>query len=199
MKFWLIRKVGGKVYNLFRLFRNKVFEFLNNLKYYIYNYHITNFPVYLVRKWYLKSFLGVVIEKNAFIHMGCFFSGNDIKIGEDTVIGRDCVIVGEVEIGKHCSISAYTIIQSVTHDKNSNIFIGVHKKIFIRDYVWIGFRSTILLGVIIEKGCIIGANSLVNKKIELPYEIWAGCPAHKVGIRDENACCYELKYHPVFN
>lgn len=46
-------------------------------------------------------------------------------------------------------------------------------KIIVGDDVWIGYGSTILSGVTIGKGAIIGANSIVTKDIP-PYAIYAG-------------------------
>lgn len=42
--------------------------------------------------------------------------------------------------------------------------------------VWIGFRTSILLGVKIADGAVIAACSVVTKDIG-PYEIWGGNPA----------------------
>ncbi|MDR2829546.1 MAG: hypothetical protein LBB45_00625 [Methanobrevibacter sp.] len=47
--------------------------------------------------------------------------------------------------------------------------------------VWVGTRCTILYGVIIGDGAIIGANSLVSKDVE-PYSIFGGNPAKLIDI-----------------
>ena len=49
-------------------------------------------------------------------------------------------------------------------------------KIIIEDNVWIGDKVTILSGVKIGIGSIIGANSVVTKDIP-PYSIAAGVPS----------------------
>jgi acetyltransferase-like isoleucine patch superfamily enzyme len=48
--------------------------------------------------------------------------------------------------------------------------------------VWIGYRATILSGVNIGTGAIIGACSVVVSDVE-PYSIVAGNPAKKIGVR----------------
>lgn len=50
------------------------------------------------------------------------------------------------------------------------------KPIIIDDDVWIGMNATIMGGVTIGKGSIIGANALVTKNVP-PMEVWGGVPA----------------------
>ena len=58
------------------------------------------------------------------------------------------------------------------------------KPLVIGNDVWIGCNATILRGVSIGDGAVIGANSLVNKDVP-PYAIVAGCPARIVKYRFE--------------
>ena len=48
--------------------------------------------------------------------------------------------------------------------------------IILEENVWIGTNSTVLKGVSIGKGAIIGAGSVVNKNVPQD-EIWGGVPA----------------------
>ena len=48
--------------------------------------------------------------------------------------------------------------------------------------IWIGARVTILPGVHVGDGSIIGAGAVVTKDVE-PYSIVAGNPAKKIGSR----------------
>ena len=57
-----------------------------------------------------------------------------------------------------------------------------HKKVNIGDDVWIGAKSTILMGVNVGKGAIIGANSVVTKNIP-EYSIVGGVPAKVISVR----------------
>lgn len=59
------------------------------------------------------------------------------------------------------------------------------KKIIIKDDVWIGANTTILMGVTIGEGAIIGANSVVLNNVA-PYTIVVGNPAvFKKNVEDE--------------
>lgn len=191
-----IKKLYNRIKNLYIYIYN---DFKLYFKSYFYNNVITYFPSHTIRKWYLKKILKVKIGEHSFIHLGCYFSGNNIIIGNHTVIGRKCWIAGEITIGDNCSISAFTILQSVTHDKNSPTFAAIHKPITIKDYVWIGYRAIILPGVTINKGAIIGANSTVVKG-EIPsLSVYAGSPAKQVSTRSEEALQYNLLYNPLFH
>ena len=53
--------------------------------------------------------------------------------------------------------------------------------VIIEEDVWVGTRAIILSGVTLGRGCIVGANSLVNKSIP-PYALVAGTPAKILGV-----------------
>jgi acetyltransferase-like isoleucine patch superfamily enzyme len=54
--------------------------------------------------------------------------------------------------------------------------------IIVNDEVWIGTNAMILSGVIIGKGAIIAAGSVVTKNVP-PYAIFGGNPAHLIRYR----------------
>ena len=123
-----------------------------------------------------------------------------IKVGEKTSVGHGvCLLTygGSIEIGSDCDINPYTIIcghgkgtkignkvliapqcMIIPNNhifKNPNIPIadqGNHSKgIVIEDDVWIGHGCSILDGVKIGKGAIIGAGSVVRRDVDT-YEIY---------------------------
>ena len=66
--------------------------------------------------------------------------------------------------------------------------VYLKKGIVIEDDVWIGAGVKILDGVIIRKGCVIGANTVVNKSTE-QYGIYVGSTCSfnkKKGIMNDN-------------
>ncbi len=126
------------------------------------------------------------------------------EIGDNTKIGTFVEIQKGVNIGKNCKISSHTFIcEGVTIE--DNVFIG-HNVTFINDNYpratnsdgtmqtednWaclltlvkkgasIGSSSTLLGGITIGEGVIIGAGSVVNKDIP-PNTIAVGNPARKL-------------------
>lgn len=176
--------------------------FLEGLKYYLFNNFFTFFPNYRLRIIYLKYVIGISIGKECYIHMGCFFEGNNVIIGDNTVIGRNCYIGSStgtgatITIKNNVSITAQTYIFCSTHLTNSPVFECVSKDIVIEDYSWIGARAMILPGIKIGKGAVLGAMSVATKDIP-DYGVYAGVPAKEIGKREEHLS-YLLQYFPCF-
>lgn len=125
-------------------------------------------------------------------------SGGKIIIGNNTTIRYQSVVgaTGCIKIGSHCIISNNVhIYDNNNHPTDPDIrykmcesgFYGdewswkcsEHKDVIIEDNVWIGERSTILKGVHIGKGSIIGCDSLVSKNVP-EYSVVVGNPAKVV-------------------
>jgi len=114
-----------------------------------------------------------------------------IKIGYLSSIGRYSKIIHS-EIGKYCAISWDTTINAISHPYNHLTisafpyvpYVGnfvnerkqEHKKVIIKNDVWIGANSVIMPGITIGNGAIIGASSVVTKDVP-DYAIVAGVPA----------------------
>lgn len=58
--------------------------------------------------------------------------------------------------------------------------------------VWIGERATILAGLTIGDGAVIGGGSVVTKNVG-PYEIWAGNPARLIRKRFDDETIAKLE------
>ena len=102
----------------------------------------------------------VSIGKRCFIQQCCtFFGRGGIEIGDDVFIGPKCNLI--------------TINHDVNPDNRSATY---GKPIKIEDKVWLGINSTVLPGVTLGYGCIVGANSVVTKDVP-PMTIVAGNPA----------------------
>ena len=104
-----------------------------------------------------------------------------VSIGENSFVGHKSLIMGgdsTVYIGKNCDISSNVSIITGTHEVGGaerRAGAGFCKDVFIGDGTWIGYGSTILGGVKIGEGCIVGAGTLVNKDVP-PNVIVGGVP-----------------------
>jgi len=139
--------------------------------------------------------LGKDVQIHAFVNLyGCC-------IGDNTSIGAFVEIQKRAKVGKNCKISSHTFICEGVIIQD-NVFIG-HNVTFINDKYpkatnpegnlqteedWsvaltlieegasIGSSVSILCGVTIGTGVMLGAGSIVTKDIP-PGEVWAGNPA----------------------
>jgi acetyltransferase-like isoleucine patch superfamily enzyme len=109
----------------------------------------------------------------------------EIKIGFGSSVQAGCRLVGNIEIGEGVLIAPNVLISSGSHifSQRSSDFIKfqdedfcIDKPVFIGSDCWIGYNVTILPGVVVGKGSIVGANSLVRNDIP-PYSIAGGIPA----------------------
>lgn len=174
-------------------------KLLLSFLYFFYNSCLSHFPGYKLRRFWLHHILGFNIDSTASIHMDNFFTGMNISIGKNSVINRNCYLDGrkEIRIGDNVSISLGTYIITASHDPQSPEFEGKNAPVIIEDYVWVGARSTILPGVRIGRGAVIGAGSVVTKDVS-EFTIVGGNPARKIGERNRELK-YKLNWRPYFN
>lgn len=154
---------------------------------------VGHIPSHQIRKFFYRL-CGMTIGKASFIYMGAeFFRPYNIKIGQGTMIGKNCFLDGrsKLEIGDHVDIASDVLIYNDEHDINSSNFGNSFGNVKIDDYVFIGPRAIILPGVTISKGAVIAAGAIVTKDVAA-NEIWAGIPAKKIGTRQINQFNYKL-------
>ena len=133
----------------------------------------------ILYKPFFKSF-----GKNVQIKDGVTFKypseislGNNLKIGEFSYfVGK-----GNLKIGDNILIGAGTKIITSNHLSNE-IDLPIFdqkldfKSIVLGNDIWIGFDVKIFGGVVIGNGCIIGANTLINKGEIEPFSVIVGTP-----------------------
>jgi acetyltransferase-like isoleucine patch superfamily enzyme len=151
----------------------------------------------------------IEIGKNTHIRgeLHTFRYGGNIAIGENCYIGDHTRIwSGEaVTIGNFVQISHnVNIIDTNAHEIDAyeraerylDLLKNGHWKdkgsvltspIVIEDYVWISFNCTILKGVKIGKGAIVGANSVVVDDVP-PFTLVLGNPAKVVKLLTDRKC-----------
>jgi len=135
----------------------------------------------------LLKLAGVQVGDDAKINgMGGFYGHGFIQIGASTWVGPGCrfysVNDAVISIGQKCDIAPEVTFIVGTHDigdSERRAGPGRCDHIYIEDGCWIGTRSTVLGGVRIGRGTVVGAGSLVNAS--LPENcVAAGVPAKPI-------------------
>lgn len=105
--------------------------------------------------------------------------GKPVTIGKDCFIQQCCTFFGRggITIGNGVFIGPKCNFITINHDVNpDNRSATYGRPIVIEDKVWIGINSTILPGIRIGYGSIVGAQSVVTHDVP-PMTIVAGNPA----------------------
>ncbi|HBG45907.1 MAG TPA: acyltransferase [Deltaproteobacteria bacterium] len=129
---------------------------------------------------------------NVRIMDGFYFSNPEaVALGDNVYIGRNFYMSGKgkLTIGSNVIISDRCSIMTSQHDYKDADALPygtgyVHSPVTIRDNVWIGMNASILPGVEIGEGAVIGFGAVVRKDIP-PMSIAIGNPAVIVSKRDE--------------
>ena len=105
-----------------------------------------------------------------------------LKIGDRSGIGKNSYCAGDITIGKDVMMGPECVILTRNHAFDRVDIpmrmqgFAEEKPVVIEDDVWIGWRVTILSGIRVGKGSIIGAGAVVTKDVP-SYAIVAGNPA----------------------
>jgi acetyltransferase-like isoleucine patch superfamily enzyme len=133
----------------------------------------------------------IIIGDDVKLDTSCrLIAANDavLKIGAGCRIGAYTIFnCGEdVSVGDHTLMAGFCYIQSSNHGIRKGRLIKdqphTYGRILIGRDVWLGGHVTVLAGVSIGDGAIIGAKSVVTKDIP-PDAICAGIPADVVKKR----------------
>lgn len=110
----------------------------------------------------------------------------DVNIGNQSVIGIGCTLIGPVKIGNHVIMAQNIVVSGLNHgyeiiDIPTSEQKTVTSLITIMDDVWIGANCVVTAGVTIGKHAVIGAGSVVTKNVPA-YSVSVGNPARVVKL-----------------
>ena len=155
--------------------------------------------IWPLRKLFLKCFCGRWDKGAVCLRNVDLRKPLNVYVGKNTIINKRVLLDGrggKLCIGNNVDIAQDVNIWTLEHDVNDPQHISVGADVVIDDYVWIGARSTIMPGVKIGKGAVVGTCALVTKDVP-PLAIVGGIPAKIIGQR-KNALTYNLRYIPWF-
>jgi galactoside O-acetyltransferase len=129
---------------------------------------------------YCHIYGGLGVSIGDFVHISanvCVGGGGKLTVGSfvnisagaHLITGTDSVM-GEGLVGAACPLKFRQVNRSF---------------IILEDYSWVGTNATVLPGITIGEGAVVGAGSVVTKDIE-PWTIVVGNPARPVRIRPKD-------------
>lgn len=143
------------------------------------------------RPWIYKVLGGLKIGKNVRMYGGTYILSRKVSIDDNAFIGADCLFTSSdkvpISIGRDCGISFGVKFVCGSHEIGPSCKRagkGTLEPIKVGDGTWIGCRATILGGVTIGKGVVIGSASLVNKDVA-DNTIVAGVPAKVLRVQED--------------
>ncbi|MDE5750266.1 MAG: sugar O-acetyltransferase [Duncaniella sp.] len=129
---------------------------------------------------YMRKILGKPLPESTTVMPPFYIDyGKPVTIGEDCFIQQCCTFFGRggITIGNGVFIGPKCNLITINHDPDpENRSATYGQPIVLEDKVWIGINSTILPGVRIGYGAIVGAQSVVTHDVP-PMTIVAGNPA----------------------
>lgn len=112
-----------------------------------------------------------------------------VEVGAGTHFAVACALYGGggLRIGELVNVAGHVLMATVQHDPRLHEGTPMAKTsesapITIADDVWIGANASIVPGVNIATGCIVGANAVVTRDTD-PYGVYVGIPARRHGDR----------------
>ena len=165
---------------------------LGGILYYVYAQHLPrSYSGLKLGQMQLRRFCGkLMLEhcgKNVNIEKNALFS-HKVSLGDHSGIGVNAKIYGRCTIGNYVMMGEDCTIITRNHSFDRTDIpmmeqgFGEEKPVTIGNDVWIGDKVTVLPGVKIGNGCIIGAGSVVTH--DLPdYSVSAGNPARVIRYR----------------
>lgn len=147
-------------------------------------------PYYPSKKGFLALDGDLILNGNAYFGHESYIKISEkgtLNIGRNFSTGINTKLICEelILIGDNCLISwDCTILDSDSHQIfHNNSILKNREEIKIGNSVWIGFKSSILKGCMINDGSVVGSTSLCNKKYHESNVLIAGIPA-KIIKRD---------------
>lgn len=136
------------------------------------------------RIWVLRQFGAKMGEQCAVFGTAKVFAPWNLEFGDYVCIapGVELYSKGKIIIGNHVTISQGAYLCTAGHDVSSPVMALKVGDIHIADDVWVAARATVLPGVTLAEGAVVGACAVVSRDVPA-WKIVAGNPARIVKDR----------------
>lgn len=127
-----------------------------------------------------------------------------VRIGSFVHVAANCYLEGRagIELADFCNLSSYVSLHSVSDDFSGRSLTNpmtpealktlVTGAIVLERHVAVGAKSTLLPGVQVGEGGVVGAHSLVRENV-LAWQIVAGVPARPIRERARDLLALEAR------
>jgi maltose O-acetyltransferase len=114
----------------------------------------------------------------------CAFQSNQVSIGDGCFVNAGCQFegFGPIDVGRDVFLGPQVMILTSTHEIDEDGQVKRNpacKPVRVGDRCWLGARVTILPGVTIGEGTIIGAGAVVTQDCK-PGAVYVGVPARQL-------------------
>lgn len=172
-----------KAYNDSMPFKLKVERFNWNIFKFL--FQLLPSPIFnSIRILILKMFGAQIGRGSKISHKANIWLPKNLVIGEFSAIGPYVEIynINKIIIENKVTISQHSYLCTGTHNYESVENELISKPIIIEDLVWVAAGAFIGPGVKLEKGCIVGARSVVFNNCK-SFKVYAGNPAKEIKKR----------------
>lgn len=133
----------------------------------------------------LLRFFGAKVGNECLICRGVtVYAPWNLVVGDMVCIGPHVELYNKdkVQIGSGVVVSQGAYLCTASHDISSPVMALIMAPIVIEDNVWVAAKASILPGVTISEGVIVGACAVVTKEVPA-WSVVAGNPAQVVKKR----------------
>ena len=124
------------------------------------------------------------------VDYGCYFRyAHKISIANNVAINHGCELYasmqsvhGTITLMDYAVLGPKVIIFTASHDYTAINLPDISAQVIVCRYAWVGGNTTILPGVTIGEGAVIGAGSVVTKDVP-PWSVAVGNPAKVIKSR----------------
>jgi len=150
-------------------------------------------PLHAWRAFLLRCF-GAQLGPHCRIYAKCeIWAPWNLHCDDCAVIGNGAVIYNpaRVHLGSHATVSQQAYLCGATHDLDDPAFPMIWAPISIGPYAWICARATVLPGVFVHEGAVLGLGAVTSKDLEA-WQVYGGIPARRIRQRRRHATSARL-------
>ncbi len=145
-------------------------------------------PLHAWRAWLLRCF-GAKLGQHCHMYPGCRVWAPWNLVGDDYSSLADGAVVynaARVYLGSHAVISQDAYLCTATHDLDDPSFPMISTPISIGAYAWVCARASVMPGVTLHEGAVLGLGSVATHDLEA-WNIYAGLPATRIRERKRHS------------